>query len=63
MLCIWVSLRRKAKDDDHFVHLEYVDNFVALSQRPGVCFEVASRMEKQLNSRGLPTHEVEAGYR
>eukprot|EP00435_Cladocopium_sp_Y103_P040424 s562_g11.t1 len=55
------SLRRKAKDDDHFVHLEYVDNFVALSQRPGVCFEVASRMEKQLNSRGLPTHEVEAG--
>ena len=44
-----------------FVHTEYVDNFVALSQKPGLCFELAERVGHVLNERGLPTHPVEAG--
>ncbi len=44
-----------------FVHTEYVDNFVALSQRPGLVFELATAAGKELQSRGLPTHDVEAG--
>ena len=45
-----------------FVHTEYVDNFIALSQRPGIVFELATEAGQALRSRGLPTHEVEAGY-
>ena len=44
-----------------FVHTEYVDNFVALSQRPGLVCELATAAGKELQSRGLPTHDVEAG--
>lgn len=44
-----------------FVHTEYVDNFVALSQKPGLVYELASAVGRELNRRGLPTHEVEAG--
>ena len=44
-----------------FIHTEYVDNFVALSQVPGVAAEAASRVEKEFNARGLPTHPVESG--
>ena len=43
------------------IHTEYVDNFVALSQKPGVVFELASQVGEKLKSRGLPTHPVEAG--
>lgn len=51
-----------APDMSPFVHTEYVDNFVALSQRPGKAFELAEAVGKQLRDRGLPTHEVEGGY-
>ena len=43
------------------MHTEYVDNFVALSQRPGLVCELATAAGKELQSRGLPTHDVEAG--
>lgn len=51
-----------APDMAPFVHTEYVDNFVALSQKPGKAFELAEAVGKQLRDRGLPTHEVEGGY-
>lgn len=43
------------------MHTEYADNFIALSQRPGMVFELATEAGQALRSRGLPTHEVEAG--
>lgn len=51
-----------APDMSPFVHTEYVDNFVALSQRPGKAFELAEAVGERLRERGLPTHEVEGGY-
>lgn len=42
-----------------FIHTEYVDNFVALSQKSGVAGQVASAVGEEFNARGLPTHEVE----
>ena len=53
--------RQPAPGMDPFVHTEYVDNFVALSQRPGLAFELANEVGQRLRERGLPTHEVEAG--
>ena len=44
-----------------FIHTEYVDNFVALSQSPGLVCSLAAKVGKKLSERGLPTHEVEAG--
>ena len=38
-----------------FVHAEYVDNFIALSQERGVAHELATEVEQELNKRGLPT--------
>ena len=49
------------QSNQQFVHLEYVDNFVALSQRPGLVADLAAQMKTKLNDCGLPTHEVEAG--
>ena len=43
-----------------FVHAEYVDNFIALSQERGVAHELATEVEQELNKRGLPTHPVES---
>ena len=43
-----------------FVHTEYVDNFVALSQSQGLVKELAAEVQGALQERGLPTHEVEA---
>ena len=53
--------RQPAPGMDPLVHTEYVDNFVALSQRPGLAFELANEVGQRLRERGLPTHEVEAG--
>eukprot|EP00435_Cladocopium_sp_Y103_P014029 s3339_g3.t1 len=44
-----------------YIHTQYVDNFVALSQRPGRAKELAEEIGVSLNKHGLPTHEVEAG--
>lgn len=43
-----------------YIHTQYVDNFVALSQRPHVAAEIASQVGRALNERQLPTHAVEA---
>jgi hypothetical protein len=43
-----------------FVHAEYVDNFICLSQQAGLVSDLAGVVEKELNRRGLPTHPVEA---
>ena len=51
---------RPAPGMDPFVRTEHVDNFVALSQKPGLAFEVAEAVGERLQSRGLPTHEVES---
>ncbi len=53
--------RKMAGFDQSFVHTGYVDNFVALSQKPGLAFELADLVGKKLRSRGLPTHEAEGG--
>ena len=42
-----------------FIHTQYVDNFVSLSQEPGVAAVVTRSVESALNDRGLPTHPVE----
>lgn len=52
---------RRGVLDHSFVHTEYVDNFVALSQKPGLAFELADIVGRKLRSRGLPTHETEGG--
>ena len=44
-----------------YIHTQYVDNFVALSQRPGRARELAEEIGLSLNKHGLPTHDVEAG--
>ena len=44
-----------------YIHTQYVDNFVALSQKPGRAKELAEAVGAKLNQHGLPTHEVEAG--
>jgi hypothetical protein len=43
---------------DHFVHIEYVDNFVALSQEPTHGAAAAKAMGEALNAKGLVTHPV-----
>ena len=42
------------------LHTEYVDNFVCLSQDGKTARERAEQVQAALQSRGLPTHEVEA---
>ena len=42
-----------------FIHTQYVDNFVSLSQEPGVAAVVTRSVESALNDRGLPTHPIE----
>ena len=42
-----------------FLHTEYVDNFVALSQDVGLVGQLAAVVGDELNRRGLPTHPVE----
>lgn len=44
-----------------YIHTQYVDNFVALSQHPGRARELAQEIGASLNKHGLPTHDVEAG--
>ena len=41
-----------------YVHTQYVDNFVAISQKSGRARALA---ERPLNEHGLPTHAVESG--
>ena len=53
--------RKPVSGVEPFVHTEYADNFIALSQRPGMVFELATEAGQALRSRGLHTHEVEAG--
>lgn len=43
------------------IHTEYVDNFVALSQCHGSAKSAAEAVSAELQRRGLPVHEVEAG--
>ena len=42
-----------------FIHAEYVDNFIALTQEKGLAHKLATQVEQELNRRGLPTHPVE----
>ena len=42
-----------------FIHTEYVDNFLCLSQDGSLAREMAERVDSALQERGLPTHEVE----
>lgn len=42
-----------------FLHTEYVDNFIALSQEAGVVGPLAAAVGAELNKRGLATHPVE----
>ena len=44
-----------------FIHTEYVDNFVALAQQPGIVAEAAALVSAEFQARGLPTHPVESG--
>ena len=52
--------REPVPDFNDYVHTQYVDNFVAFSQRPGRARELAEKIGVALNQHGLPTHEVEA---
>ena len=47
-------------DMQPYIHTEYVDNFVCLSQDPVVAHDMAKRVDVALQERGLPTHDVEA---
>ena len=66
-LCPRVDSRLRCRDKrpvpevKDYIHTQYVDNFVALSQKPGRARELAEEIGVKLNERGLPTHEVEAG--
>eukprot|EP00972_Heterocapsa_arctica_P035241 5187029-Heterocapsa_arctica.AAC.1 len=42
-----------------YAHLEYVDNFAALSTSPAVVEQCAEKVRRVLTSAGLPVHEVE----
>lgn len=64
LVSIPASLRlsdmRPAPDLQPFIHAEYVDNFIALTQEKGLAHELACKVEQELNIRGLPTHPVES---
>ena len=51
--------RRPLPHLKEYLHTQYVDNFVAFSQKKGKARELAEDMGRCLNERGLPTHEVE----
>eukprot|EP00435_Cladocopium_sp_Y103_P066614 s689_g28.t2 len=53
--------RRPVPDLKDYVHTQYVDNFVAISQVPGRAKQLAEAVGVALNKHGLPTHDVEAG--
>ena len=44
-----------------YLHTEYVDNFVVVTQKRDLAYDLADRIGRALRERGLPTHEVEAG--
>ena len=50
---------RPVPDMSPFLHTEYVDNFVALSQEAGLVGKVAELVGTELNKRGLATHPVD----
>lgn len=54
--------RRPVPELKDYVHTQYVDNFVAISQTKGRAKDLAEAVGVALNKHGLPTHEVEAGY-
>lgn len=54
--------RRPVPELKDYVHTQYVDNFVAISQTRGRAKALAEAVGVALNRHGLPTHEVEAGY-
>ena len=43
-----------------FIHTEYVDNFLCLSQDPKIARRRAEQVQSALEERGLPTHDIEA---
>ena len=53
--------RRPLPEVRDYVHTQYVDNFVAISQKKGRARALAEAVGVALNDHGLPTHEVEAG--
>ena len=53
--------RRPLPEVLDYVHTQYVDNFVAISQKKGRAKALAEAVGVALNDHGLPTHEVEAG--
>ena len=42
-----------------FLHTQYVDNYIAISQEHGIAGKSAHDVAQALNQRGLPTHDVE----
>ena len=54
--------RKPVPELKDYVHTQYVDNFVAISQTEGRAKALAEAVGIALNKHGLPTHEVEAGY-
>ena len=44
-----------------YTHTQYVDNFVVVTQKRDLAYDLADRIGRALRERGLPTHEVEAG--
>eukprot|EP00971_Amphidinium_carterae_P109169 2161747-Amphidinium_carterae.1 len=50
---------RVAPKMDPFVHTQYVDNFICLSQNSEVGRKVAEVADERLREKGLPTHGVE----
>ena len=45
----------------HFAHTEYVDNFLAISQRPEVAQSVSQEVASALRQSGLPVHAPTCG--
>lgn len=52
--------REPVPDLHDYIHTQYVDNFVAISQTPGKAKMLAEKIGVDLQSHGLPTHPVEA---
>ena len=51
--------RQPAPSLQPYLHTEYVDNFVALSQKGGPVLKAATDVRDELTAAGLPCHEVE----
>ncbi len=52
--------REPVPDLQDYIHTQYVDNFVAISQTPGKARLLAEKIGVDLQQHGLPTHPVEA---